>query len=1147
MKTFARVSRWLPAGACGLILALALPARAAEVGAVAQVAAAPALTAEAIGRRIEELGALEGLDEESRKRAVAAYEKAIEHLIAAERWKAEAAEFERLQAEAPALLERVRSESTAETKAPAVAENADLASLEQELAKVEAELSAARKLQDELEQERKHRSERRVEVPRKLAEVTQALQTLAQRFPDDAPAPSSEPALAEWVLSEARKRALAAEADAYQKEIFSYDARRELLAARVDQAARTVASLEARADEIRAAVAERRRVEAERSAREAISATEKVAGEHPLLVRLAAENAELATLRSGPEGLAERIAAAKKELAAAADTLARLSDRFEGVRRRAEAVGFTEAIGLLLRKQRAELPDIRERQLHIRLRQGEIGRAQLRLVELEEQRTALFDPVARAEELVATADPPPASEEERRHLVEAVSELLEAKRNYISDLIADYDAYFVTLVDLDAKERELIERAQGYRAFIDEHVLWIRSGAVLGVATFRDLWPALVWIVSPRNLGELGEAVAVAIAVRPVGVGFVLIVWLCLFAYRGRLRQWLALRCERDRTRRDRTIVSTCASLAAAVLLAAPWPLLMLVAGWLPVAAEGAGGAYAGAVASGLARTGLSYLGIEIVRQLCRKDGPGVVYLGWSERATATLRRSLASLATLLLPAMFIVATLDAQSNEAWKNGLGRIAFVFSLIVLGAFARRLAGPSAGVLEGLGIRSRARWFQRLRGALPTLVVVPLALLAVFAAAGYGFAAVHLARKLEATVWAGLSLLIVDTLSLRWMIAARRQLAIRQAREARAAAAAKQAEGGTAAPEAAPVEEPAVDISAVNAQTRRLMRSFIVLGAGLWLWMIWSDVLPALRVFDRVELWTVSREVSEKVTSNGTVSYRTVTSNVPITLADLLEALIILVMTVVAGRNLPGFLEFTVLQRLPLDAGVRYALTSVSRYLISVIGGVLAFAAVGVSWAQVQWLVAAMTVGLGFGLQEIFANFVSGLIILLERPIRVGDTVTLGDVHGTVARIRIRATTIVDWDRKELIVPNKEFITGQLVNWTLSDQLLRVVVPVGIAYGSDTKLAERTLLDVARESSYVVDEPAPTVVFQNFGDSSLEFELRAYIASFDDYWHARHELRMRIDEAFRAAGIEIAFPQRDLHLRSVSGPIPVAVRE
>ncbi|RMD84828.1 MAG: hypothetical protein D6815_03365 [Candidatus Dadabacteria bacterium] len=503
----------------------------------------------------------------------------------------------------------------------------------------------------------------------------------------------------------------------------------------------------------------------------------------------------------------------------------------------------------------------------------------------------------------------------------------------------------------------------------------------------------------------------------------------------------------------------------------------------------------------------------------------------------------LASLSAFLLPAMFVVACLDAQANEAWKNGLGRLAFLFSLGVIAVYGRRIVQPSAAILEGIGVRSRSQWYRRLRESMPLLAVLPPAALMVLAAAGYQFAAIHLARKLEATVWAGFGLLVADSLAVRWMISARRQLARRQAAQA-GEAPPRASEAGA---EAAPVEEPPLDISAVNAQTRRLIRSFVVLGAALWLWMIWSDVLPALRIFDRVELWHVSRQAAEEVATNGSVSYRTVTREIPVTLADLLTALLIVVMTVVAGRNLPGFLEFTILQRLPVDAGLRYALTAVSRYLIGVIGAVLAFAAIGISWSHVQWLVAAMTVGLGFGLQEIFANFVSGLIILLERPIRVGDTVTLGDVHGTVARIRIRATTIVDWDRKELIVPNKEFITGQLVNWTLSDQMLRVVVPVGIAYGSDTRLAEQTLLEVARKCPYVVGEPEPTVVFQNFGDNALEFELRAYIARFEDYWHARHELRMAIDEAFRQAGIEIAFPQRDLHVRSIAAPIPVEVRK
>jgi len=198
--------------------------------------------------------------------------------------------------------------------------------------------------------------------------------------------------------------------------------------------------------------------------------------------------------------------------------------------------------------------------------------------------------------------------------------------------------------------------------------------------------------------------------------------------------------------------------------------------------------------------------------------------------------------------------------------------------------------------------------------------------------------------------------------------------------------------------------------------------------------------------------------------------------------------------------------------------------------------------GLQWDHVQWLVAAMTVGLAFGLQEIFANFVSGLIILVERPIRVGDVVTVGTVSGTVSRIRIRATTIVDWDRKELIVPNKTFITDKLVNWTLSDTVLRVVIPVGIAYGSDTEKAKALLLKAAEDHELVLDDPAPSALFMSFGSSSLDFELRAFVGKIGDLLPVRHELHMAIDEAFKANGIEIAFPQQDVHLRTIAQNVP-----
>jgi potassium efflux system protein len=243
------------------------------------------------------------------------------------------------------------------------------------------------------------------------------------------------------------------------------------------------------------------------------------------------------------------------------------------------------------------------------------------------------------------------------------------------------------------------------------------------------------------------------------------------------------------------------------------------------------------------------------------------------------------------------------------------------------------------------------------------------------------------------------------------------------------------------------------------------------------------------------------------------------------------------TYVGARDLPALVELTLLKRLPFDPAARYALTSVSRYLLIAAGVTTAFSAIGIAWGQVQWLVAAMGVGLGFGLQEIFANFVSGVILLFEQPIRVGDVVTIGDKTGQVNRIRIRATTLVDWDRKEYVIPNKDLVTGSLLNWTLSDQTNRVVINVGVAYGSDTELACQLLLEAAREQPAVLADPEPVATFDGFGEGDLKLVLRCFLPNLDNRLATIHALHTAIHRKFADAGLEIPFPQRDIHIRSV----------
>jgi potassium efflux system protein len=299
------------------------------------------------------------------------------------------------------------------------------------------------------------------------------------------------------------------------------------------------------------------------------------------------------------------------------------------------------------------------------------------------------------------------------------------------------------------------------------------------------------------------------------------------------------------------------------------------------------------------------------------------------------------------------------------------------------------------------------------------------------------------------------------------------------------------------------------------------------------VLWSDLFPALRILDQVTLWQHTLMVDGEP------------QVLPITLASVGMALFYGVITVILAKQLPAVLEILLLKLTEMGAGGRYTVTTLANYLVVTTGAVLVFKTIGADWSQLQWLVAALGVGIGFGLQEIVANFISGIIVLFERPIRIGDVITIGDTDGKVTKIRSRATTIRNWDGKELLVPNKEFITGRLLNWSLSDQVTRVILSVGIAYGSDVRLAMRLLEEAARENENVLDDPAPSVIFETFGDNALGLLLRGFVDSTDLRFPTVSALNQAINDKFNAAGIVIAFPQRDLHLHT-SQPLQVELR-
>jgi potassium efflux system protein len=249
--------------------------------------------------------------------------------------------------------------------------------------------------------------------------------------------------------------------------------------------------------------------------------------------------------------------------------------------------------------------------------------------------------------------------------------------------------------------------------------------------------------------------------------------------------------------------------------------------------------------------------------------------------------------------------------------------------------------------------------------------------------------------------------------------------------------------------------------------------------------------------------------------------------------------------VATKRVPGLLEIMLRQKMALSAGTVYAVAALFRYALVTLIVLMVLSMLGGSWSQIQWAVAALSVGIGFGLQEIVANFICGLILLFEQPVRVGDTVTVGETSGVVTRIRMRATTIRDWDRRELLVPNKEFITGRLLNWSLSDMMSRFVIVIGVAYGTNLKKAMELALEAARGNAEVLEDPAPFITFDEFGDNSLQLVLRCFMANVDNRLTVSSQVRVAVNDKFNEAGIVVAFPQRDVHL-DTSEPLDINVR-
>ncbi len=1114
------------------------------------------ITAEQLDQLKKQIDAATELEEEAKKKILDTWQKASDALARATKLETQApidqAAIQGMAATAKGLQ--------TDLAAPAEPLLSDLPSDPSLADLTSAHAARQPKLQEEkqnltlLEAEPARQVERRTAIVGDQATLASRKAAIEKELAAPAPADESPFATAaRRALLQARLREVIAEGPANQAELSRYEAAKavDLPSLRIQQARKVVTRLQQEIDTLNKLITAKRSNDARYIAEqltlfaegEAVATPYDLNGAGSDLYSNALKDTNaLATARTTAEladdnvVVTRNLAQATNDVTTASKTLDNLRALKTRTKERIDRVGLTGAIGLELRRQLRTLADPDIVKQRCRNRQEEMRDLEFTRLDLEDQALEF------EEKIEALKQKEDRTESERVDL-----RLATDRYTTLATLGKNQSEYFNRLGELDATEQEFIREVEEFSRFIRERVLWIRSNRLPGWDDAGELVGTVRWFVSPFNWDQVRDTLWKDAQVRVWLYVLITALIMLLFAVQSRFRHNLTRIAEVTARSTCREFYPTVRAAVLTAILALAWPALPAFFSWR-LLSDASASPFSLAVGEGLLAVTIGSLTLNLLRQLCRPSGLGLAHFEWSANAVRLLRGKIYTLMLVLLPLLFIETTLNAHENPQGRDSLERLVFVVSLIVLAMFQYSVLHPRTGVFRDYlstntnGFPFRLRWF-----AYWAAVLLPITL-AVLAVTGYFYTAYELSWRLHVTTWVLIALLVLRSFLIRWFIVSHRRLRIEQARLRRQSLAEdSQAEPGTSSIPKPTAQESAVDLQEISEQTQRFIDSGLAILGLVAIWFVWVDVLPALGILDRWGLWPTSTDVTvEFKEDDGRTSFRTEPQIEWVTVADVLIAIVLTVLTFTAARNIPGLLEITILQRLPLEPASRYAFRMVGRYLIVVVGLVLATGAIGIGWSQVQWLAAALTVGLGFGLQEIFANFVSGLIILFERPVRIGDVVTIGDVSGLVSRIQIRATTITDWDRKEYIVPNKEFVTGRLLNWTLSDTTNRVLINVGVAYGSNTERARSLLLEVAHRHPEVLQDPPPLATFEGFGDSTLNLVLRCYLPNLDKRLETITNLHEAIDAAFKRADIEIAFPQQDLHIRSMPASLDVPER-
>ena len=714
--------------------------------------------------------------------------------------------------------------------------------------------------------------------------------------------------------------------------------------------------------------------------------------------------------------------------------------------------------------------------------------------------------------------------------------LLESYRKLLANSGKSYNAYIKTLNSQTAAQKGIDTVSGEFRDYINQRLLWTSSSDIYSLNNITGSSDAVHWFLNSANWKFLIKDFLYSYTRNPL----IWVLILLAFAVSVILQFLLPKKINKvniyaSKPKQD-TAGRTIAVVTLGIIQAICIPLVIYI-GILYLSNTANIHIFSKAICLGVVKAAGMAIIFCLIIYFTKRDGIGITNFKWSDKACRLVRKDIKLFLCIALPLVFLIVALqNGPLNLNFRGSLGRtLAIIFFIIILLFILKTLRRGKKSKIDA----NYAKWINRNYLWAKAITITILLALIILAIAGYYFTVYEFAINISQSFYYLVIFLLLKEILHRIVYLSQIHIAYKKAEaEKKAEREKKKLEKklGVEAEDNLDIE--IIDIvignEELNHQTLQLINFILFIGIIVGIVLIWSDTFPSIKFLNYSVIWSSATTVVK----NGIPVMQ------QISLLNLLQSIFIIVCTVIVVKNLSAIIEIIFFRGKEAHPGIRYAFTLISQYIVACVGFFMALKFIGIGWAQFQYMAAAMTVGLSFGLKDIFANFVSGIIILIERPIRLGDVVTVGQgssgTSGTVTKIRIRSTTITTFNRQELIVPNMCFLSEKIVNWSLSDQVYRVVISVKISYDSNAKEAEKILIKIANDCPLTLETPAPSVIFVDFTTNSYDFAVRVFV-QVDNMMKAQHKIRHEIIDQFKEAGIKIPYLEHNIHFSTDEHPI------